>query len=211
MATPLSEPSSFEVTDQVLAEARRGDSRALGIALELNRSYLLLIAGRELGPDLRAKCSPADLVQETVLKAQRDFADFRGRTEPEFRNWLVGILKHSVLEQRRYFQAQGRDLSKEVSIDAAGPFDGRDRAFQDDSTSPSGKAARREEAALLLRALERLPRREYRVLTWKQWEGCTFEEIGRRLGCSHVNARKIWLRSLENLEKELAQLKTDLS
>ena len=32
MATPLSEPSSFEVTDQVIADARRGDSLALGIA-----------------------------------------------------------------------------------------------------------------------------------------------------------------------------------
>jgi hypothetical protein len=40
--------------------------------------YLGGIAARELGPDLRAKGGASDLVQQTFLEAQRDFAAFRG-------------------------------------------------------------------------------------------------------------------------------------
>ena len=37
-----------------------------------------------------------DLVQETLFRAGRDRASFRGTTEPELRGWLRGILQHVV-------------------------------------------------------------------------------------------------------------------
>jgi RNA polymerase sigma-70 factor (ECF subfamily) len=211
MAKSLPEPSDQDEREAWIDEVRRGGSEMLGRALEASRAYLFTVAAQELGADLKTRCSAADLVQETIFKAQRDFAAFRGRDEIGFRRWLVGILRNSVLEQRRYFQAQGRDLKREVSIHAAGPFDGLDRGFQDGSTSPSGKASRREHARLVLRALERLPKREYQVVTWREWEGCTFEEIGRRLDCSHVNARKIYEQAKEDLARQLSRLEDELS
>src|SRR5262245_26207367 len=63
-----------------LPAARAGSSEALGQVLEACRGYLLLIAGQELEPALRAKGGASDLVQQTFLEAQRDFAGFHGTT-----------------------------------------------------------------------------------------------------------------------------------
>ena len=54
-------------------------------------------------------------------------------------------------------------------------------------------AARGEEEAAVLAALDRLPERMRQVIVWRHREDCSFEEIGRRLERSNVAARKLWL------------------
>ena len=66
---------------QRLAAARAGSREALGQILQACRGYLLLLAERELAPDLRAKGGASDLVQETFLEAQKDFAHFQVQVE----------------------------------------------------------------------------------------------------------------------------------
>ena len=61
-------------TGRRLAEARAGSQEALGKLLESFRAYLLLIAQCELDAELRAKGGASDLVQQTFLEGQRDFA-----------------------------------------------------------------------------------------------------------------------------------------
>src|SRR5437588_10211778 len=58
--------------------ARAGSTDALGRLLGAYRNYLLRIARQEIAPALQAKESPSDVVQETFLDAQRDFARFHG-------------------------------------------------------------------------------------------------------------------------------------
>ena len=90
-----------------LAAARDGSRDALGQALEACRNYLLLIADRELGADLRPKGGASDLVQETFIEAQRDFDRFGGATEAEWLAWLRQLLKHRLANfRRRYRQAR---------------------------------------------------------------------------------------------------------
>ena len=67
----------------LIQAARAGSREALGNALETYRNYLLLIAERELGDDLRAKGGASDLVQEAFLEAHKDFARFQGETEAD--------------------------------------------------------------------------------------------------------------------------------
>src|ERR1700751_3723750 len=87
-----------------LPGARAGSPEALGQLLEACRGYLLLIAQREIDPDLRAKGGASDLVQQTFLEAQRDFADFRGETEAELLGWLRQILLHNLASFARKFR-----------------------------------------------------------------------------------------------------------
>src|SRR5262249_59741442 len=111
MAEPLEDGAAW------LPAARAGSRAALGQALESFRDYLLLIAERELAPDLRAKGGASDLVQETFLEAQRDFADFRGDTEAEFRAWLRRLLLHNVANFARHY----RDTAKRQADPARPP------------------------------------------------------------------------------------------
>jgi RNA polymerase sigma-70 factor, ECF subfamily len=71
----------------LVAAARAGSREALGRALEIHRHYLLAIAERQLDPDLRSKGGASDLVQETFLEAQRDFAQFGGGSGLLPKNW----------------------------------------------------------------------------------------------------------------------------
>src|SRR6266852_7307845 len=90
--------------DTLLRRAKSGDSTGLGELLELYRSYLGLLARLQIGPRLQGKVDPADLVQETFLKAHQNFGLFEGRTEREFVGWLRQILAANLaMLVRRYF------------------------------------------------------------------------------------------------------------
>src|SRR5262245_5783304 len=116
-------------TAERLAAARAGSHEALGEALEACRRYLLLVAQRELAPELQAKGGASDLVQQTFLEAQRDFPRFAGTTEAELLAWLRCILLHNLGKfSRQYRGTQKRGLEREVTLDgdsAAGGPGGR--------------------------------------------------------------------------------------
>ena len=179
--------------------ARSGDRDALGSALEMFRSYLLLVAGRDLAQDLRAKGGASDLVQETFLEARRAFHRFDGRTEDELRRWLRMILRRRLSHMaRQYRGTEKRRSGREV------PFD-RVADLASDSTSPSGVAVRKEREQAVDDALGRLSSRHREAILWHHREGVGFEEIGRRLGCSAEAARKVWARAIERLRRELVE------
>src|SRR6516165_1063063 len=106
-------------TARWLAAARAGSPEALGQVLETFRAYLLLIAARELDPELRAKGGASDLVQETFLEAQRDFSRFDGTRVEELRAWLRRLLINNVANfTRHYRKVAKRDVGREVALEA---------------------------------------------------------------------------------------------
>src|SRR5690242_14109763 len=71
------------IPERLLERARAGDDAALGQLLELYRNYLRLVARALIGQALRVRMDASDLVQETFLKATREFGQFLGSNEPE--------------------------------------------------------------------------------------------------------------------------------
>ena len=202
-AEPCSDGSSVrDGFHRHLEAAREGDRDALGRAIQPFRQFLLMIAERELAPELKTKEGASDLVQDTLLEAHRHFPQFAGETKAELRAWLRRLLLHRVsYTVRRYRKADKRQLSREFSLDAAGSSRGLAEALAGDSTSPSGQVARREEEAAVLAALDTLPERMRQVIIWRHREDCSFDEIGKRLDRSNVAARKLWLRAIEHLQR----------
>ncbi len=181
-----------------LGEARAGSREALGQVLEACRGFLVLIAREELGADLRAKGSASDLVQETFVEAQCDFARFRGESEAELLGWLRQLLLNNLVDfTRRYQQSGKRQIDREVSLDAVAAAGDLGLLFTSDSASPSEKVIRLEKAAIVQQALERLPVDQRRVLVLRYQEAHSFEEIGTLMERSANAARKLWLRALE--------------
>jgi RNA polymerase sigma-70 factor (ECF subfamily) len=80
-------PTTAEPPLELIAKARTGDPAALGQVLEGYRDYLRLLARGGVGQELRVRLDPSDLVQETLLEAQRDFGQFAGSSEV---NWRPG-------------------------------------------------------------------------------------------------------------------------
>ncbi|MGA2699767.1 MAG: sigma factor [Isosphaeraceae bacterium] len=70
-----------------------------------------------VGAALRVKVEPSDLVQETFLKAHREFAGFAGQGEHELVAWLRRILARTVADQVKHHRRMGRDLQRQESLD----------------------------------------------------------------------------------------------
>ncbi len=189
---------------QRLAAARAGSREALGQLLQACRGYLLLLAERELDPDLRAKGGASDLVQETFLEAQKDFAHFQGGSEDELRAWLRQILLHNLANfTRRYRATAKRRLGKEVALDVSGSSADREGGLTIDALSPSGLAMEEEQAQSLRRALERLPDDYRQVILLHYQEQRPFEEIAPLMLRSYEAVRSLWARAIRRLRQEM--------
>jgi RNA polymerase sigma-70 factor (ECF subfamily) len=189
--------------DRLLADARAGSPEALGYALEACRRYLLLVAERELGGDLRAKAGASDLVQDTFLEAQREFARFRGRSRGELRIWLRRILLNNVGNfTRQYRETAKRAVTREIGLSAFGSQSGAGGDLAGSTASPSRRIVAHEEAEALRAAVERLPDDYRRVIELRYYRQLAFEQIGEEMGRSPEAARKLWVRALDCLREE---------
>jgi RNA polymerase sigma-70 factor, ECF subfamily len=194
---------SAEDGNGLLAAARRGSRDALGQALEACRLYLLSIADRRLDEDLRAKGGASDLVQETFLEAQRDFAQFRGSSPDELRAWLRQVLLHNMgAFTRRFRTTSKRAVDLEVALQAGGSSADLGGGLAGSNLSPSAIAIEAEQVGALRRALERLPEDCRRIIVLRFEESRSFEEIGLLTDRTPAAARKAWSRAMERLRQE---------
>ena len=192
--------------DQLLRLARAGDGAALGRLLDQFRNYLTLLARLQISRRLQSKVDAQDLVQETFLKAHRNFEQFRGSTEAELAGWLRQILATSVANVvRHYHGTQGRDIALECEL--ADELNRSSQAWNmgliAKQSSPSQRAARREEAVRLANALARLPEDYGEVIILRHLQALPFAEVARRMGRSVDSVEKLWVRALARLRRLL--------
>jgi RNA polymerase sigma-70 factor, ECF subfamily len=192
--------------EELLRRARAGSATALGDLLELHRNYLALLARLQIGRRLQGKVDPADLVQETFLKAHRDFAQFRGTSEGEWVGWLRQILAMNLGHLvRRYCSTRRRDVRLERRLVDELDQSSRvlDQGLVASQSSPSNQAARREQAVLLADALEQLPADYREVIILSHLEGLSFPEVASRMGRTVNSVKNLWARALARLRRSL--------
>lgn len=192
--------------ERLLRQARAGDAAALGALLELYRNYLTLLARLQISRRLQSKVDPADLVQDTFLKAHRHFGQLRGSTEVELVSWLRQILAGNVANLvRHYFGTQGRDirLEQELEHELEQSSAAWSVGLVADQSSPSQRAAAREEALVLADALAQLPPDYSEVIVLRHLQGLPFAEVADRMSRSVDSVEKLWVRALARLRKAL--------
>lgn len=187
-----------------LLAARAGSPAALGAALESCRGYLLGIAEGELDRALRAKGGASDLVQETFLEAQRDFAGFRGASHAELRAWLRRLLLNNVANFARHYRGTGkRRLDREVGLPGGNSSLAPGTGMPADTPTPSVRVMADEQERELNAAMARLPEDYRQILTLRYREEKSFEEIAALMGRTANAARKLWARAVEKLQEEM--------
>ena len=192
------------IPEVMIQQARAGDQATLGQLLDLYRNYLRLVARTLIGHALRLQLDASDLVQETFLKAHRDFAGFLGSTEPELTAWLRQILVRTVANQAKYHRRQGRDYRKAESLEAMLDRSSTaiHRALASPNPSPSEHAVQREQAVLLADALAKLPADYREVFILRNLEHIPFDEIAVRMNRS-PGRRVLWKRAMDRLSLSL--------
>jgi RNA polymerase sigma-70 factor (ECF subfamily) len=193
---------------ELLLRARGGDAGELDRLFAACRNYLCLLAQSHVEGRLRAKADASDLVQQTLLEAYRDFAQFRGGTEKEWLAWLRRILAHNAAQfVRDYRGTDKRQVSREVALQAAGPGStspGLQPA--DPGETPSQQLLRKERELLLADALMQLPPDHRDVICLRNLQRLPFEDVARRMGRSRPAVQMLWMRALHRLQAILAAL-----
>jgi RNA polymerase sigma-70 factor (ECF subfamily) len=214
-ATMSVDPASFSGDSQetphddvvaLINRARRGSGDSLGRLLQMYRNYLMVLAGTQIERRLQPRMSPSDIVQETMLRAHANFAQFRGASEPELIGWLRQILVNNLAKfVEQHVLAARRDVRREVSIERLG------QALEQStiqlaallpagSRSPSAAAQQREEAVLLADRLAMLAPDYREVLMLRNLQGLPFETIAQQMDRSVSATRMLWLRAIDKLK-----------
>jgi RNA polymerase sigma-70 factor (ECF subfamily) len=176
--------------------------------LDRFRPWLVLLARLQLSRRLGAKLDASDVAQQALLEACRALPQFRGSTEAELTAWLRGILANVLAhEVRRYAGTQGRDVTREVSLDAELAESSRrlQNVLADSGPSPSELAARREQEVRLADVLSRLPDDYREVIVLRNLEGLSHEAVAARMSRGVGAVRMLWVRALSRLRQEMAR------
>lgn len=171
------------------------------------RSWLMLLARTRVDGVLRGKVDPSDIVQQTLLLATRDAAQYRGNSDAELAGWLRGIMGHVLAHEFQSLATAKRDASLEVSMDSLLEQSARrlDEFLAATQTSPSQAAIIHEEHHLLATVLEQLPEDYREVLVLRHLEGLPFPEIAERMNRNAGAVRMLWVRALAQLKVNLGK------
>jgi RNA polymerase sigma-70 factor (ECF subfamily) len=201
MANPPQDVSSL------IHAARLAEPGAVDALLQGYANYLHMLARTWLDSDLRAKADPSDLVQETMLKAQRRFRQFHGVTEPELAGWLRRILARNVVDLVRRFRSEGRQLGRERSLEQvlSGSVQAVDGLMAASGTSPSAAAQRRELGVLLADAMADLTPEHREVIVLRSLRELDWDTVAETMGRGRDAVRMLWTRALRELRPKIEQ------
>jgi RNA polymerase sigma-70 factor (ECF subfamily) len=175
--------------------------------LEAFRNYLELLARVRLYPSLRGKLDPADLVQQTLLRAVEARDRFRGDAARRA-VWLRTILARVMIDAVRKYGRPGggeRERSLEAALEHSSA---RLEAFlAADQTSPSGRAERNERLIRLADALARLPEDQRRAVELRHLQGLSLVETAMRMERSVDAVVGLIHRGLRALRRDLEELR----
>lgn len=151
--------------------------------LESLRPQLLRFARTQLRNEAWAE----DAVSETVLAALERPQAFGGQSQ--LKTWLVGILKHKVVDQLR---RHGREMRAEPEDD----IDLDELLFADNGGwqtapqawhNPEASLGQQQFFDVLEACMEHLPAQQGRVFLMREWLELEADEICKQLGISATN------------------------
>ena len=184
-------------TVELLRKWHQGDSEALEALVERDLPWIHSHVRRRLGALLKAKAETQDFVQEVIVEFLKYGPRFLVSNRRHFRALLARIAENVLRGQYDRFTAQRRQLHRERPLpgDSVIDLDGSLDAVQ----RPSQVAEELEWQALVRFALELLQSEDRDLIVMREWEGCSFAEIGSRLDIKEDAARMRFHRALARL------------
>lgn len=172
-------------TADLVRRAQAGDDQAYEGLFARFTSRLLAYVQIRLGPTLRAKLDPLDVVQEIYVRAHKAFDDFELRDEQAFGRWLCTIAERCLRDLADHHGALKR--RPEPGIVRGSTVLGRLRA---NHTNPASRCARQEEADRLVAAMGALDEAEREVLLMRYFRELPVAEIVTTLGQSKATVMR---------------------
>ncbi|MDE0034755.1 MAG: sigma-70 family RNA polymerase sigma factor [Deltaproteobacteria bacterium] len=198
MTEALPYPLTLEDTERdVVRRVRDGDSDAYRLLVERYQARIHRLVGRLLGPD---HGDVDDVVQEVFVKAFFSLRKFR--EDATFGTWITRIAINRARDELK-------KQSGKVSLDAE-PGEEAVQGLRDllsaEPPQDAGEDEPAESAAsrLVARTVASLPDRLRVVVTLKDMEGNSYQEVAGILKCSVGTVKSRHARARERLRQMLA-------
>ena len=165
------------------------------VAFEQNRERLLSVIYLRMGPNLRVRMDPEDVLQEVAIEAVRSW-----QTLTEEQNagaWLVTLARRKVARiLRDQLGVAARDPRREHALQT-------DLPLADRRTGPVTSADRKDRLALLEDAMQRLSTHHREVIILMKIEGLSAREVGDKMDRTENAVHLLLSRALKRLAEEL--------
>ncbi|MFK7737018.1 MAG: sigma-70 family RNA polymerase sigma factor [Pirellulaceae bacterium] len=194
---------------QLATQMRAGDRNALAALFSAHRERLRKIVRFRLDPRLAGRLADSDVLQETYIAAATRLEHFEKQPEMPAFLWLRLILGQQLTDlHRRHFQAEKRDIRKEVRVSA------RDAQFGDLSqhtslaiaskladkmTAVSEVVSRAEQFDRMEQVLNDMDATDREVIALRHFEELSNSETAKVLELETSAASKRYLRAMAKL------------
>jgi RNA polymerase sigma-70 factor (ECF subfamily) len=177
----------YEADRELVSRMLAGDQRAFDTFFGANAQRLAAFAARRSALD---PASLEDVVQNTLIKAVRNLATYRG--EASLLTWLCEICRHELANLSRKVARR----PAHVSLFESGST--REAVMQlraPQHLEPAAELDTELRRGAVVRVLEALPERYAQALEAKYGDGLAVEDIARLLGLSTVAAQSLLARA----------------
>jgi RNA polymerase sigma-70 factor (ECF subfamily) len=178
----------------LIERIRKGDPEAFSVLFRKYRSRLAVLVHYRMGPEVGRLYEVDDILQETFLKAFRDFDQFTYRTPGSFMSWLARIADHVLADLARSQGRQKRQAAEMLRFRSESNPAGPEPV---DSKTPSRVLAEAEGVQGLLDKLNSLPEDYRQAILLMKVEGLSTSEAAERLGKSNEATALLLHRALK--------------
>ena len=191
-------PVSNPLTDEgaVVSRAQDGELAAFDQLVLAHQQEVFAVALRMLGDHDEAQ----DAAQDVFVRAYRAIGAFR--REARLSTWLVSITMNVCRNRRRWWARRKRLIVASIDDPVESEEGELSREVIDPAPSPAHTAQQRERQQQLTATLQMLSEAQRSVITLRDIQGYSYEEIAQMLNCrvgtvkSRLNRARLQLRAL---------------
>jgi RNA polymerase sigma-70 factor, ECF subfamily len=196
---------------ELLAQLRAGDEQAFEALVERYYGAMLAVARRHV----KTRALAEEVVQDAWLAVLKGLDRFEGRSS--LKTWILRIVANTAITrgQREARSVPFASLSPEGQEPAVDPdrFRGADDAFPghwkaypgDWRALPEERLLGQETLAVAMRAIDALPEAQRIVITLRDVQGCSAEEVCSALEVSEGNQRVLLHRARSRVRAALEE------
>ena len=165
------------------------------VAFEKHRERLLSVIYLRMGPNLRVRMDPEDVLQEVAIEAVNSWHTLSD--EHNAGAWLVTLARRKVARiLRDQIGVAARDPRRERTIKTELPL-------ADRRSGPVTHADRKDRLELLEQAIQRLSEDHRDVILLMKIDGLSAKEVAEQMGRTENAVHLLLSRALKRLAEEL--------
>jgi len=165
------------------------------VAFEQHRERLLSVIYLRMGPNLRVRMDPEDVLQEVAIEAVNSWHTLSD--EQSAGAWLVTLARRKVARiLRDQIGVAARDPRRERTIKTELPL-------ADRRSGPVTHADRKDRLELLEQAIQRLSEDHRDVILLMKIDGMSAKEVAEQMGRTENAVHLLLSRALKRLAEEL--------